>query len=40
VYMPLASGLYSILFEKKSIADVARGLMMGEQNTDVDYLGV
>lgn len=40
VYMPLASGLYSILFEHKSIAEVARGLMMGEQNTDVDYLGV
>ena len=40
VYMPLASGLYGILFEQKSIAEVARGLMMGEQNTDVDYLGV
>ncbi len=40
VYMPLASGLYGILFQKKSIAEVARGLMMGEQNTDVDYLGV
>ena len=40
VYMPLASGLYSILFEQKSIADVAQSLMMGEQNTDVDYLGV
>lgn len=40
VYMPLVSGLYGILFEHKAIADVARGLMMGEQNTDVDYLGV
>jgi len=40
VYMPLVSGLYGILFEHKAITDVARGLMMGEQNTDVDYLGV
>jgi glycerol-3-phosphate dehydrogenase (NAD(P)+) len=39
VYMPLVAGLYSILFERKSIADVASRLMMGEQNTDVDYLG-
>ena len=40
VYMPLVSGLHGILFEHKSISDVARGLMMGEQSTDVDYLGV
>jgi glycerol-3-phosphate dehydrogenase (NAD(P)+) len=40
VYMPLVSGLHGILFEHKSIADVAHGLMMGEQSTDVDYLGV
>lgn len=40
VYMPLVSGLHGILFEHKAISDVARGLMMGEQNTDVDYLGV
>jgi len=40
VYMPLVYGLYAILFEHKSIAEVARKLMMGEQNTDVDYLGV
>jgi glycerol-3-phosphate dehydrogenase (NAD(P)+) len=39
VYMPLVSGLHGILFEHKSIADVAHGLMIGEQNTDVDYLG-
>jgi glycerol-3-phosphate dehydrogenase (NAD(P)+) len=40
VYMPLVSGLYGVLYEKKSIAQVARSLMMGEQNTDVDYLSV
>jgi glycerol-3-phosphate dehydrogenase (NAD(P)+) len=40
VYMPLVSGLYGILFEQKSIAEVARGLMLGEHNTDVDYMGI
>lgn len=39
VYMPLVSGLHAILFEGKKIADVARGLMLGENNFDVDYLG-
>ncbi len=39
VYMPLVSGLYSVLFEGKAIADVARNLMLGEQNTDVEYMG-
>lgn len=38
VYMPLVSGLYSVLFEKKSIADVASSLMLGEQNYDVEYV--
>ena len=40
VYMPLVTGLYGVLFEQKSIAEVARSLMLGEQNTDVDYMGV
>jgi glycerol-3-phosphate dehydrogenase (NAD(P)+) len=40
VYMPLVSGLHGILFEQKSIAEVARGLMLGEHNTDVDYMGI
>jgi glycerol-3-phosphate dehydrogenase (NAD(P)+) len=40
VYMPLVTGLHGVLFEHKSIAEVARKLMLGEQNTDVDYLGV
>lgn len=39
VYMPLVSGLHGILFEQKKIADVARGLMLGEQNYDVEYAG-
>ncbi len=40
VYMPLVAGLYGVLFEHKSISDVARKLMLGEQNTDVDYMSV
>jgi glycerol-3-phosphate dehydrogenase (NAD(P)+) len=39
VYMPLVSGLHGILFEGKAIADVARHLMLGEQNYDVEYIG-
>lgn len=38
VYMPLASGLYAVLFEGKAIADVATSLMMGEQNHDVEFM--
>jgi glycerol-3-phosphate dehydrogenase (NAD(P)+) len=38
IYMPLVSGLYAILFEKKSIAEVARSLMVGEQADDVEFL--
>ena len=38
VYMPLVSGLYAVLFQGKAIADVARGLMMGEQNHDVEFM--
>lgn len=39
VYMPLVSGLHAVLFEHKKIADVARGLMLGEHNSDVEYIG-
>lgn len=39
VYMPLASGLYSVLFEGRAIADVVRELMLGEQSNDVEYIG-
>lgn len=38
VYMPLVSGLYAVLFQQKAIAEVARGLMVGEQAHDVEYL--
>lgn len=39
VYMPLANGMYDILFADRPLAEVAEGLMMGEQNTDVEYSG-
>lgn len=37
VYMPLVCGLYAVLFEGKSIGEVMRQLMLGEQNKDVEY---
>lgn len=39
VYMPLVSGLYAVLFEGKAISAVAHGLMVGEQNYDVEFMG-
>lgn len=37
IYMPLVNGMYDILFLQKPLAEVAQGLMMGEQNNDVEY---
>ncbi|MEP5765642.1 MAG: NAD(P)H-dependent glycerol-3-phosphate dehydrogenase [Halieaceae bacterium] len=37
IYMPLVGGLYAILYERKSIADVIGGLMLGEQARDVEF---
>ncbi len=37
VYMPLASGLYEILYHNKTISEVVGQLMLGEQNTDVEF---
>jgi glycerol-3-phosphate dehydrogenase (NAD(P)+) len=39
IYMPLVQGLHAVLFEGVPMARVAKGLMMGEQNTDVEYRG-
>ncbi len=36
VYMPLVSGLYAILFERRDIAAVVQRLMTGEMSQDVD----
>lgn len=38
VYMPLVGGLHAVLFEGMAISDVARGLMVGEQADDVEFL--
>ena len=38
VYMPLVHGLYEILFEEKSLKEVIQKLMLGEQNTDVEFV--
>lgn len=38
VYMPLVHGLYEILFGGKSLKEVIQYLMLGEQNTDVEFV--
>lgn len=38
IYMPLVNGLYAVLFEGRAISEVARGLMVGEQADDVEFL--
>lgn len=37
VYMPLASGLYAIIYEGASVDRVVASLMLGEQALDVEY---
>ncbi|GAB1262139.1 NAD(P)H-dependent glycerol-3-phosphate dehydrogenase [Aurantivibrio plasticivorans] len=37
VYMPLVSGLYAVLFDKRSIREVMGQLMLGDQNHDVEF---
>jgi glycerol-3-phosphate dehydrogenase (NAD(P)+) len=37
VYMPLASGLYAILYERRTVGDVIGSLMLAEQSTDVEF---
>ena len=39
VYMPLVSGLYSVLFDQASIATVVNTWMVAESNSDVEYTG-
>lgn len=38
VYMPLVHGLYAILFGGKELKDVIKMLMLGEQNSDVEFV--
>ena len=37
IYMPLVSGLYSILYERQSVAEVIGGLMLAQQGMDVEF---
>lgn len=38
VYMPLACGLYEVLFNGLPVSKVIHGLMTGEQSTDVEFV--
>lgn len=38
IYMPLVHGLYEIIFAGKSLREVIQYLMLGEQNTDVEFV--
>ncbi len=38
VYMPLVHGLHEIIFEGKQLKEVIKYLMLGEQNSDVEFV--
>ncbi len=38
VYMPIAEGLYQVLFEGVPAREMARLLMRGEQSSDVEFV--
>ncbi|WP_028300406.1 NAD(P)H-dependent glycerol-3-phosphate dehydrogenase [Oceanospirillum beijerinckii] len=38
VYMPLACGLYEVLFNQLPVQQVIHGLMTGQQNSDVEFV--
>ena len=37
IYMPLVSGLYDIIYNKKSIADVVGTMMFADHSVDVEF---
>ena len=37
VYMPLATGLYKIIYERESMTNIISSLMLGEQALDVEF---
>ncbi len=39
VYMPLVTGLYALVFDKKPVETVIRQLMMADHNNDVEFVG-
>lgn len=38
VYMPLVNGLYAILYERQTVADVLGNMMLAEQTQDVEFV--
>ena len=38
VYMPIVTGLYSILFESRSVESVIHDVMMSDQPDDVEFV--
>ena len=38
IYMPLVTGLYDILYNRKTVAETLSVLMLSEQNTDVEFV--
>jgi glycerol-3-phosphate dehydrogenase (NAD(P)+) len=38
VYMPLVNGLYAILYERQTVADVIGNMMLAEQTQDVEFV--
>lgn len=38
LYMPLATGLYRVLFNKESLDQIISGLMSGDQTVDVEFV--
>ncbi|MBV1880551.1 MAG: NAD(P)H-dependent glycerol-3-phosphate dehydrogenase [Pseudomonadales bacterium] len=37
IYMPLVSGLYSIIFDHQPLQNVIKGLMLGDHTSDVEF---
>ena len=37
IYMPLASGLYEVMFNHKSVKDIVRTMMVSDQTEDVEF---
>jgi glycerol-3-phosphate dehydrogenase (NAD(P)+) len=38
IYMPLVSGLYEVVFNAAPVKEVARGMMLNVQSTDVEFV--
>ena len=38
VYMPLVDGLYKIIFEGCAVSELAKGMMLRKQKTDVEFM--